>query len=117
MDLAPPKKKRKKRKLKPITPKSRIKGYFQRLFMNSREHGEALKKTGQRCFQCGVKKSAAKGAEVKLQVHHIVPVNVNRVIEIYKEEYLRQNNLMPVCKDCHNELHPERIGRKKNDNT
>ena len=107
------KKKRKKRKLKPYTPNSRITGGFARTFTNSREHGEALKKTGHRCYQCGVKRSVAKGKEVKLYVHHIIPVNIKRVMEIYREEYLQQNNLMPVCKECHMALHPDGIGARK----
>jgi 5-methylcytosine-specific restriction endonuclease McrA len=103
---------KKKRKLKPISPRSWIKGKVQQIFLYSREHGQALKLTENHCDVCGVKKSQAKGRVVKLEVHHIVPARMNKIIDLIQEELLRQENLQPLCKPCHNKRHPDRIKKK-----
>lgn len=105
--------KKKKRKKKPITPRSWIKGKLQQIFMRAREHGEALRLTGYCCDECGIKKSVAKGRVVKLEVHHKKEANMNKIIDLIQEELLVQENLQPLCVPCHDVKHPDRIKRKK----
>ncbi len=57
-------------------------------------------------FEC--QKCKEKGQQMQAQtVHHIVHLRDN------KELALEDENLLSVCGPCHNELHPEKLLRKK----
>ena len=91
---------------KPYTPASRIRQSLRLLWLRSRERSEALKNTGHRCSVCGVKASAAKGREVKLDVHHTHGCDWDGVIAMIRERILQTpDRLAPVCKACHAALH------------
>lgn len=48
------------------------------------------------------------GNEVLIStVHHIAPVRVNPALA------LTRSNLMPLCKACHNKLHPEKNQKRR----
>jgi 5-methylcytosine-specific restriction endonuclease McrA len=97
----------KKRKLKPITPRSRVRSALRQVWMRSRERALALKLAGYSCQKCGVKQSKAKGKEQKVEVHHINGISVwGKIIDlIYKELLVSPNNLEVLCKECHEEKH------------
>ena len=86
----------------PYTPSSRIRQALRLLWMRSRERGEALRNTGYCCSVCGVKQSAAKGREVKLDVHHLDGIPWDDLIgEIRRRLLQTPDRLTPLCKECH----------------
>ena len=92
----------------PYTPNSRIRQALRLLWMRSRERGEALRNTGYTCSVCGVKQTAAKGREVKLDVHHLDGCLWEQAIEAVRKCILHPpERLCPLCKDCHGKMHPE----------
>lgn len=91
-------------KKQPNTPRSKIRAALRQLWMRSRERAAALKVTGYRCEECGIKQSAAKGKEVKLQVHHEPKINWNGLIDLIVERLLEAPQF-PLCKNCHEKVH------------
>lgn len=90
----------------PSTPKSRVKSALRQLWLLSRERAAALKRSGNTCECCGVKASAAKGREVKLEVHHLNGIDWENLIDrFYKTLLCDPKHLMPLCKSCHAKLH------------
>ena len=88
------------------TPKSRVRAALRQLWLRSRERAAALKRSGNTCECCGVKASAAKGREVKLEVHHLNGIDWENLIDrFYKTLLCDPKNLMPLCKECHDKLH------------
>jgi predicted HNH restriction endonuclease len=89
------------------TPRSQIKSAIRQLWLRSRERSAALKRTGNCCEACGVKQSGAKGKEVKLEVHHMNGVPNWKHVEdtIYKHILCHSDQLMPLCKNCHQRQH------------
>jgi len=98
-------------KKKPNTPRSRIKNALRKLWMCSRERAKALKDTGYRCKNCGVKQSTAKGREVKLQVHHDPPIDWDGVFDLIEGRLLRVNQY-PLCEECHEEAHRKLLEKR-----
>jgi predicted HNH restriction endonuclease len=95
----------------PYTPNSRIRQALRLLWMRSRERAEALKNTGYCCSVCGAKQSAAKGREVKLEVHHLDGVDWTGLAdEIRRRLLVDPKRLAPLCKGCHGEMHGEEGG-------
>lgn len=96
---------------KPNTPRSRVKAALHKLFLYSREHQTALKEAQRKCARCGVKASAAKGQEQKVEVHHIDNVNWKEMLDIVFERILvNPKRLKVLCKECHKKEHlPESI--------
>ena len=90
----------------PNTPRSRIRAAIRQLWMRSRERAKALKDSGYRCVNCGVKKSVAKGREVKLEVHHSPPIDWDNIIDLIAKNILEAPQ-KPLCKKCHKKEHPE----------
>ena len=89
----------------PYTPNSRIRSALRVLWMRSRERAAAMRQTDYRCAYCGVKQSAAKGREVKLQVHHIDGVDWDGIFDQIRKRLLHDpSRLAPVCKACHERL-------------
>jgi len=90
----------------PTTPKSRVRAALRQLWLRSRERASALKRSGYTCECCGVKASAAKGREVKLEVHHLNGIDWENLIDhFYKTLLCDPKHLMPLCKGCHDKLH------------
>lgn len=84
-----------RRRKKPVTPKKVIQSAVYKLWLKSRERGEVLRMFGNTCMDCGEK------AE---QVHHIKPIDMERIIRVLREEVLT-TEAMPLCKKCHAEIH------------
>lgn len=84
-----------RRRKKPLTPKHIIQSAVYKLWLRSRERGEVLRMYGSTCMDCGEK------AE---QVHHIRPIDMERIIGVLREEVLT-TEAMPLCKKCHAEIH------------
>lgn len=95
----------------PHTPNSQIQSALRRVWLRSRERGEALRNHGNACACCRKKQSKAKGRECTLEVHHVNhTVNWDRIYRVIREELLIDpEGLAPLCPDCHVEQH-EREG-------
>lgn len=88
------------------TPKGQIISALRRLFLRSRERAAALKRDKNTCWTCKRKASKAKGREVAVEVHHIDPVQFDRLVEMIREELLvSPEGLMTVCRACHKDEH------------
>jgi len=93
---------------KPVTPRSQIKGALHRLWLRSRERNEALRQSGRCCTRCQRKHSRAKGREVTVEVHHIRPIDDawDEILDlIYARILVAPNGLLPLCVQCHEEIH------------
>jgi len=85
------------------TPRSRIRGYLRQIFLKSIERGEAIKRDKYTCQKCGIKASMKKGAEVKVEVHHVKGIKCwDEIIDKIMDELLcGQEELQTLCRDCH----------------
>lgn len=91
-----------KRKL--TTPRSRVKNALRMLWLRSRERAAVLKAHDRTCQVCGKKASAAKGREVKIEVHHEPEINWDGIVDLIFERLLDVPQV-PLCKDCHKTKH------------
>jgi len=92
----------------PGTPRSRVRAALRQVWLRSRERAAALKRETNHCERCGVKGSAAKGREVKLQVHHRDGIDWDGVIDLVFERVLVDpSGLEVLCEDCHEKEHGE----------
>lgn len=100
----------KKRKKKPITPKSKVKAALRRLWLYSRERSEALKQQSKTCQKCGVVGTMAKDKEQKIEVHHIDGIDVwNEILElVYRKLLVPPDKLKCLCPECHKKEHERR---------
>ena len=89
--------------MKMQTPKHIIVHQLRQLWLRSRERAEALKRTGYTCEKCGVKQSAKKGHEQKVQVHHRNGIdNWDNIIDMIREQMLCDaSELQVLCPECH----------------
>ena len=87
----------------PTTPRSKVRSALRQLWLRSREHSKALKDANYTCQCCGVKKSVAKGREVKVEVHHREGIeNWEKVIDSVFEDILCDpKDLEVLCEKCH----------------
>lgn len=93
-------------KRKDNTPRSRVRAALRQLWLRSRERAAAIKREGGHCESCGVKQSAAKGKEVKLEVHHQNGVEWEQMIDqVYETLLCHPDGLTVLCKQCHEEHH------------
>lgn len=92
---------------KPQTPRSKVRAALRQLWMRSRERAKVLKDAKYCCTQCGVKKSVAKGREVKLEVHHRPPINWDNLIDLIFERILNSHQ-EPLCEKCHEKEHEKK---------
>lgn len=78
---------------------------LRQIFLRSRERAEALKRTGYKCSECGIKASKKKGQEVKLEVHHVDGIDIwGELIQMIEDKLLcigSPDKLQPLCKKCH----------------
>ena len=99
---------------KPVTPASQIRSALRQLWLRSRERGQAVKDQHNTCQTCGRKGSAAKGREVKINVHHREGVDWNGVIQLIRDRLLQTpDKYVCMCEECHVKLHKE---EKEKDN-
>lgn len=91
----------------PSTPRSRVRAALRNLYLRSRERAAAIKRDNNTCQVCGKKGSAAKGKEVKIEVHHHNQVtNWNRILDvIYQELLCDPKHLTTLCTECHKDVH------------
>lgn len=87
----------------PFTPNSQIRSALRRLFLRSRERAAAIKRDKYTCQKCGVKQSRKKGAEVKVEVHHLETVlNWPELINAVRKYLLCDpENMQTLCEKCH----------------
>ena len=80
---------------KPITPKSKIISILRKyIWLYSRERAERLKIDKRKCWGCG--------STDKLNVHHISPVDFDKIIAVIRRQLLvKPKKLMVLCKSCH----------------
>ena len=90
----------------PNTPKSRIRAALRQLWLRSRERAVALRASGYCCVDCGVKQSAAKGKEVKLEVHHEPKIDWTGILQVIYDRILNVPQF-PLCKSCHKKRHED----------
>jgi len=88
----------------PNTPRSRIRAALRQLWLRSRERAKALKDSGYRCVDCGVKQTAAKGKKLTLEVHHEPKIDWDGILDLIAERLLNVPQV-PLCKDCHKKRH------------
>ena len=91
------------------TPNSKIKAALHKLFLQSRERGEAIKRDKYTCQCCGGKQSRAKGKEFYVEVHHKEGVkNWQKLYDAVRQYLLTDaENLETLCKECHKEQHEQ----------
>jgi len=90
----------------PNTPRSRIKSALRQVWLRSRERAAALKRTGYRCEECGVKFGKKTGA--KPEVHHKDGIDWDGIVDLIIERVLQHpDRLSPLCHDCHQKEHNE----------
>jgi len=89
----------------PHTPNSRIKSALRQVFLRSRERAAVLKEAGYTCG-CGKKQSRAKGKEVYIEVHHKKGIdNWQEIYNCIRENLLNKEDMIVLCKDCHDDEH------------
>jgi hypothetical protein len=96
---------------KESTPRSRVKNALRQLWLRSRERAKVLKDSGYRCVDCNVKKSVAKGREVKLEVHHEPEIDWSGIVDLIFERILNAPQ-HPLCEECHGKKHQKKEGGK-----
>jgi hypothetical protein len=65
-----------------------------------------MKAAGYTCEICGVKRSLAKGKEVKVEAHHRHGIDWEAVIDIVFERILvNPEEWQCLCEKCHTEQH------------
>jgi 5-methylcytosine-specific restriction endonuclease McrA len=90
------------------TPNSQIIAALRLLWLRSRERASAIKRDKNTCQICGSKGSVAKGREVKIEIHHLAPGDINwdRIIRVVRAELLCEPNmLITLCKEDHKKVH------------
>ena len=86
----------------PTTPRSRIRSALRQVWLRSRERAAAIKRENGCCERCGAKQSAAKGKEVKLQVHHKNGVLWEELIDlVFRYLLCDPKDLEVLCEKCH----------------
>ena len=89
-------------KKQPNTPRSRVKNALRQVWLRSRERAEALKRDGYTCQKCGKKQSRKKGNEVYVEVHHMLSVNWDYIMDaVYDNLLINSEHLVTLCKECH----------------
>ena len=88
------------------TPRSQVRSALRRLWLRSRERAFALRREGYCCEECGQKQSAAKGKEVKIEVHHLQDMDWEKMIDyIFRHLLCDPKDLRVLCKECHDLIH------------
>lgn len=89
-------------KKQPNTPRSRVRNALRQVWLRSRERAEALKRDGYTCQKCGRKQSRKKGNEVYVEVHHMLSVNWDYIMDaVYDNLLINSEHLVTLCQECH----------------
>ena len=92
----------------PTTPRSRVRSALRAVWLRSRERAAAIKREGGCCEICGKKQSAAKGREVKLEVHHLDGIEWEKILDyVYRHILVDPKGLQVMCKECHGAEHAQ----------
>jgi hypothetical protein len=86
------------------TPQSQIRSALRKLFLRSREHSAALKRSKYHCERCGIKQTKPKDKEkwITVEVHHKKGMNWLELIKLIREYLLcPAEELEVLCKKCH----------------
>lgn len=84
------------------TPRSKVKNALRQLSLRSRERAFALKRDAYTCCNCGVKRSVAKGREVKVECHHVEGIDWEALVDLVYERLLQTpDKYESLCKECH----------------
>lgn len=93
-------------KKKESTPRSRVRSALRQVWLRSRERAAAIKRENGCCEVCGKKQSAARGREVRLEIHHQDGVALEEIIDLVFQELLcHPDRLTVLCSDCHDGEH------------
>ena len=93
-------------KKSPTTPRSQVRAALRQCWLRSRERAAAEKRDNHTCQVCGKKKSAAKGREVAIEIHHLDGVEWNKILDyIYRHLLVHPDKMITLCKECHSETH------------
>ena len=96
----------KPKRKKPVPVKTRVRAALRQLWLRSPQRAEAIRRDGYTCQHCGARQSAAKGAEVKVVVHHIDEIDWDGVCELVIERVLQDpSRLTTLCVGCHKAVH------------
>ena len=88
------------------TPRYKVRSALRMLWLRSRERAMALKQADYRCQVCGVKRSTAKGREIKVECHHKAGMEWERLIDLVYERLLcKPDDLAVLCLSCHDKQH------------
>lgn len=90
----------------PTTPRSKFRAALRQVWLRSRERQAALKRDGYRCRACGIKQSKEKGREVKVNVHHLTPIDWDKLLQLVYDSGLMcgPEELQTLCVDCHESM-------------
>ena len=95
-------------KKKLSTPRSRIRSALRQVWLRSRERAAAIKRENGCCEKCGAKQSAARGREMKLEVHHRNGVKWDELINlVFKYLLCDPADLEVLCDKCHAHTHDD----------
>ena len=89
------------------TPRYKVRSALRMLWLRSRERAMALKEADYRCQVCGVKRSTAKGKEMKVECHHKAgSMEWEKLIDLVYERLLcGPEELTILCESCHQQFH------------
>ena len=89
------------------TTKGRIVSALRMLWMRSPERAAGYRLHNSTCRDCGVKRSAAKGREQKIHVHHKDGItNWDKIVEVIREQLLvSPEKLECLCPEFHKKEH------------
>lgn len=87
------------------TSRAKIKGELRRLFVQSVERAEAIKRDKYSCCNCNKKQSVKKGFECKVQVHHLDSIDWDAIIDLITSQLLCDSSrLQTLCVECHDNV-------------
>ncbi len=88
------------------TTNTQIRNALRRLFLYSRERRRCLK--GAVCLTCG--------SDEKLEPHHLELIDWKKIFTVIREELLT-DDMVPICKKCHDQLPGHDVVKKKPTNS
>ncbi len=84
------------------TPDGMLRSWCRGMTLKCRERSQRLKMDSYTCQECGAKASRKKNAVVKVEVHHVQPIEWKPLLEEIRRTLLvGVEGLITLCKDCH----------------
>ena len=98
----------------PYTPNSKIKAALRMLTLRCRERQAAMKAARYTCQRCGVKRTTAKGHEVKVEAHHKAGIcNWQEVYAAIRKYIIPPPECWEVlCERCHDDETEQQSGQQ-----